>query len=116
MAAKAPLEWFEGLPCSVTVCDRDYTVLYLNERSAEVNAADGGKSLIGKNLLDCHPAAARRKLRKVMASDAPNVYTIAKKGRKKIIFQAHWMRRGRAAGLVEITFELPRRLPHFVRS
>jgi hypothetical protein len=51
-----------------------------------------------------------------MSSERPNVYTIEKKGRKKVIFQAHWKRRGRPAGLVEITFELPRRTPHFIRS
>jgi len=116
MPEKARLPWFDGLPCSVTVCDRDYTILYLNDRSAEVNASDGGKTLVGKNLLDCHPPDAARKLRKVMASRRPNVYTIEKKGARKVIFQAHWKRRGRPAGLVEITFELPSRMPHFVRD
>ena len=116
MAAQVPRDWFDELPCSVTVCARDYTILYLNDRSAEVNASDGGKSLIGKNMLDCHPAAARKKLRKVMASGRPNVYTIEKKGAKKIIYQSHWKKGGRVAGLVEITFELPAKIPHFVRS
>ncbi|HYA70272.1 MAG TPA: PAS domain-containing protein [Thermoplasmata archaeon] len=116
MAAKKPLEWFDELPCSVTVCDRAYTILYLNDRSAEINASDGGKSLVGKNLLECHPPDARRELRHVMAAKRPNVYSIEKGGKKKVIFQAHWKRRGRPAGLVEITFELPRRMPHFVRS
>jgi hypothetical protein len=116
MSRKVRLPWFDGLPCSVTVCDRDYTILYLNDRSAEVNASDGGKSLVGQNLLDCHPADARKKLRRVMASRRPNVYTIEKKGARKVIFQAHWKQRGRSAGLVEITFELPPRMPHFIRS
>ena len=115
MAVPVRLDWFEELPCSVTVCARDYTILYLNGRSAEVNASDGGKSLVGKNLLDCHPPEARKKLRKVMASGRPNVYTTEKKGVKKIIFQSHWKKGGRVAGLVEITFELPAKVPHFVR-
>ncbi|MGA7476123.1 MAG: PAS domain-containing protein [Thermoplasmata archaeon] len=110
------LEWFEQLPCSVTVCDKDYTILYLNDRSAELNASDGGKSLVGKNLIDCHPPEAAAKLKEVMASGKPNVYTIEKKGMKKVIFQAHWKKKGRLAGLVEITFELPRDMPHFVRT
>jgi DUF438 domain-containing protein len=110
------LEWFDELPCSITVCDRKYTVLYLNDRSAEVNASDGGKSLAGRNLMDCHPPEAQAKLRKVMASGKPNVYTIEKKRRKKMILQAHWKKRGRVAGLVEITFELPPEVPHFLRT
>jgi len=116
MAGKVPVEWFESLPCSITVSDRRYKILYLNARSAEVNAADGGKSLVGKNLLDCHPPQAAKKLRKVMARARPNVYTIEKKGKHKVIFQAHWRQRGRLAGMVEITFELPPDAPHFVRD
>ncbi len=111
-----PLDWFEQLPCSVTICDRDYTVLYLNERSAEVNAKDGGKALVGRNLLDCHPPEAQEKLRKVMASGRPNIYTIEKNGVKKMILQCHWRKAGKVGGLVEISFELPEQIPHFLRT
>lgn len=111
-----PLDWFEQLPCSVTICDRDYTILYLNERSAEVNAKDGGKALVGRNLLDCHPPEAQEKLRKVMVSGRPNVYTIEKNGVKKMIFQSHWRKGGEVGGLVEISFELPGEIPHFLRT
>ncbi|MGD1098864.1 MAG: PAS domain-containing protein [Thermoplasmata archaeon] len=116
MVDPTPLEWFEQLPCSVTVCDKDYTILYLNDRSAEVNASDGGKALVGKNMMDCHPPEAQVKLKKVMDSGRPNVYTVEKKGVKKMIYQAHWKRKGQVAGLVEITFELPNDMPHFVRT
>ena len=116
MPANPRLPWFDQLPCSVTVCDAKYKILYLNDRSARVNASDGGKSLVGKNLLDCHPPDAAAKLREVMKSGRPNVYTIEKKGVRKVIYQSHWKRRGKLAGLVEITFELPWDAPHFVRS
>jgi len=110
------LEWFEQLPCAVTVCDKEYVILYLNERSAEVNATDGGKALVGKNMMTCHPPEAQVKLQRVMASGQPNIYTIEKKGVRKMIYQAHWKSEGKVAGLVEITFELPKEIPHFVRS
>ena len=116
MAEENPIDWLEALPCAVTVCDRNYTVLYLNARSAEVNAKDGGKSLQGRNLRECHPPAAFEKLQAVMDSDRPNVYTIEKNGVRKIVFQARWKRKGRDGGLVEITFEIPPNAPHFVRS
>lgn len=110
-----PREWLESLPCAVTVCDATFRILYLNDRAAEVNAKDGGRSLVGKNLLDCHPPDAQEKLRKVWASGRPNVYTIEKDGVRKVIYQSHWRRNGKAAGLVEISFELPANTPHFVR-
>ncbi|HYB79422.1 MAG TPA: PAS domain-containing protein [Thermoplasmata archaeon] len=110
------LPWFDELPCSVTVCDTNYKILYLNNRSAEVNASDGGKALLGKNLLDCHPPAAQEKLRKVMASGRPNVYTTEKNGVRKVICQSHWKKGGKVRGLVEITFEYPLDAPHFIRT
>jgi len=116
MTASPRLPWFDQLPCSVTVCDSKYRILYLNDRSAEVNASDGGKSLVGKNLLDCHPPEAAAKLRKVMKSVRPNVYTVENEGVRKVVYQSHWKSRGKLAGLVEITFELPLDAPHFVRS
>jgi transcriptional regulator with PAS, ATPase and Fis domain len=116
MSDATPLEWFEELPCSVTVCDANYRILFMNARSAEVNAKDGGKALVGKSLLDCHPPEAQEKLKRVMASGHPNIYTIEKNGVRKMIYQSHWRRKGRVAGLVEITFELPAEIPHFVRA
>ena len=116
MGSTVPVEWLERLPCSVTVCDKNYKILYLNTRSAEVNASDGGKKLIGRNLLDCHPPEAAKKLRRVMASGRPNIYSIERNGVHKMIYQAHWKKRGAVAGLVEITFEVPAEIPHFVRS
>jgi PAS domain-containing protein len=116
MSATRGLEWFERLPCAVTVCDRRYTILYLNARAAQVHASEGGRRLVGKNLIDCHPPEAQRKLKKVMAEGRPNVYTIEKNGVRKMIYQSHWRRKGRVAGMVEISFELPDTVPHFVRS
>jgi transcriptional regulator with PAS, ATPase and Fis domain len=116
MVSAGHLDWFEQLPCAVTVCDRDYTILYMNERAAEVHSEDGGKALIGKSLMDCHPPKAQKKLKKVMASGRPNVYTIEKKGTKKMVYQCHWKKRGRVGGLLELSFELPMDIPHFVRT
>jgi len=116
MAHTSGLEWLEELPCSVTVCDRKYKILYMNGKAAEVSSEDGGKSLIGTNLLECHPPKARAKLRKVMASDRPNVYTVEKGDKKKFVYQCHWKKGGKVAGLAEFTFELPAEVPNFVRG
>jgi len=110
------LEWFEQLPCAVTVCDKNYTILFMNDKAAEVSSKEGGKALVGKNLMDCHPPRAQKKLKKVMASGRPNVYTTEKRGAKKLVYQCHWMRGGQVGGLVELSLELPSNMPHFVRT
>jgi len=108
--------WFERLPCAITVCDTRYKILYMNDMAAENTREDGGKALIGKNLLDCHPPEAHRKLRDVMASGRPNVYTIEKKGVRKMIYQCHWKKQGRLVGLMELAFVLPKDVPHHMRT
>jgi predicted RNA methylase len=44
-----------------------------------------------------------------------NVYTIEKKGVKKLIRQAPWYSDGVFSGMVEISFEIPFEMAHHVR-
>jgi hypothetical protein len=108
--------WVDEFPGAVTVCATDGTILEMNERAAKGFEADGGMELIGKSLLDCHPEPARSKLGELLASGKRNVYTIEKRGVKKLIYQAPWYRNGTYAGLVELSLEIPSELPHFVRE
>jgi transcriptional regulator with PAS, ATPase and Fis domain len=109
-------DWIREFPASITICDRDGVLLEMNDRAAEVFEADGGRDLIGTNLLDCHPEPARSKTQTMLESQATNIYTIEKQGVKKLIYQAPWYVDGEFAGLVELAIELPANLPHFVRS
>lgn len=108
--------WIEGLPGAISVCDRDGTIIYLNAREIEVLAAEGGAALIGTNLLDCHPEPARSKLVELMKNQQQNIYTIEKKGQKKLIYQTPWYENGEYAGFVEISLVIPFEMPHFIRK
>jgi transcriptional regulator with PAS, ATPase and Fis domain len=101
---------------SVTVCDSEGIIVYMNDQATRTFSADGGRALLGKNLLDCHPEAAREKIRRIMATGASNSYTIEKNGVKKMIHQAPWHKNGEPAGLVEFSLVIPQVMPHFVRS
>jgi transcriptional regulator with PAS, ATPase and Fis domain len=108
--------WIEGFPGSITVCDREGIILEMNAKSAETFKKEGGKDLIGSNLLDCHPEAARAKLEKMMETRQPNVYSIEKKGVKKLVYQTPWYQDGQYMGFVELIVEIPFQMPHFVRG
>jgi hypothetical protein len=108
--------WFDEVPFSITVCDKDGVILEMNDKSAVTFANDGGKQLIGRNLLDCHPENAKRQILEMISKESVNVYTIEKKGQKKLIYQCPWYQNGIAAGLVELAIELPKELPHFIRG
>jgi hypothetical protein len=47
--------WIKEFPASVTVCDPEGVILTMNDKAAECYEADGGYSLIGVDMLACHP-------------------------------------------------------------
>jgi hypothetical protein len=52
-----------------------------------------------------------------MHEGAANIYTIQKKGRKKLICQVPWFQQdGSVGGLVELSIPLPEEMPHFNRD
>jgi transcriptional regulator with PAS, ATPase and Fis domain len=114
--ASTTFAWLDGIAVAATVCDRQGICLYLNAHAARMFAKDGGRALIGRSLLDCHPEPARLRFAAQLASPSPNSYTIEKHGVRKLIHQVPWFADGAFAGVVELSFELPETLPHFVRG
>jgi len=108
--------WAKEFSGAITVCDRDGIILEMNDKALRVFAEDGGAALIGTNVLDCHPEPSRTKLRGLLAEGRTNVYTIEKRGVKKLIYQAPWFEAGAYAGFVELSLEVPFEMPHFVRG
>ena len=109
-------EWIKEFPAAVTVCDTEGILLEMNDKAAKTFEKDGGRKLIGANLLDCHPDPANTKVELLPAAREKNVYTIEKNGIKKLIYQSPWYRNGEYAGFVEISLEIPFEIPHFIRS
>ncbi len=109
-------DWIKEFPAAVTVCDPDGVILEMNDKAAQTFEADGGYSLVGLNLLACHPEPARTKTADLLSSRKKNVYTIEKNGIKKLIYQSPWYQNGEYAGFVEISLEIPVEMPHFIRG
>ena len=108
--------WIKEFPGTIIVCDPDGVILEMNDKAARGYESEGGLRLIGSNLLDCHPAKAREKVEEMLATRVANIYTIEKKGLKKLVYQSPWYRNGEYAGFVEMVLEVPFEMPHFVRS
>jgi len=106
------INWARELPAAVTVCDRNGIIPEMNDKARSTFSGD----LVGRSVLDCHPEPARTKLSELLATGKSNVYTIEKKGTRKLIYQSPWYDDGQFAGLVEISLELPASLPHFRRD
>jgi len=110
------LDWAKELNSAVTVCDTEGIVLWMNEKSKKTFAKDGGESLIGKSLFDCHSSKSTEMIKTLIITQRTNAYTIEKNGVKKLIYQTPWFENGVIKGLVEISHEIPFEMPHFVRQ
>jgi len=108
--------WFESFPGAITITDENGIIIAMNAQSAGTFKGDGGRDLIGQSVLDCHPQETQDKVRALYGADAPNVYTIEKHGKKKLIYQAPYYEDGALKGVVELSLPLPEEVPHFTRE
>ncbi len=109
------IDWITEYPGAVTVCDTQGIILYMNDRAVKVLSSDGN-SLVGQNLLECHPEPARTKLAEMLRMQTTNTYTIEKNGVKKLIHQSPWFKEQKYAGFVELSVEIPFNMPHYIRK
>ena len=109
--------WTDSLPMAITRTDKDLKIVYMNEESVKVNNPDGSKSLIGSDLMACHNERSREIIRKIIESRVPNIYSITKHGRQKLIYQsAFFDEQGEFAGIAEFSMVLPDPMPHYDRD
>jgi transcriptional regulator with PAS, ATPase and Fis domain len=102
------VNWMDEFNGAITVCNREGIIVYMNNFSIHQFDKRRGKSLIGSNLLDCHPEPSKTKLKQMLKQPSENIYTREKHGQKKIIVQKPWINNGKFKGIVEISFELPK--------
>jgi transcriptional regulator with PAS, ATPase and Fis domain len=110
------LDWVKEFSAAITLCDEEGIILEMNDKAAKSHEAEGGRKLIGSNVLDCHPEPSRTKTERLLAARQKNIYTIEKNGVKKFVYQSPWYRNDQYAGFVELVLEIPFELPHFIRS
>jgi PAS domain-containing protein len=52
--------------CAVVICNLDHEIIYMNPAADAHYQKYGGKSLVGKSLLDCHNEKSGEQIRKVV--------------------------------------------------
>ncbi len=99
--------WAEYLPVTMTVCDAEGTMLYMNPESVKTFSKDGGSALLGSNLLDCHPEPSRTILKEQLETHTGQTYITDKNGVKKLIHQTPWYEEGDFKGMMELIIPIP---------
>jgi hypothetical protein len=110
------MEWIDKLDGNVIVSDAAFKIIYMNEKAIRHYEKDGGARLIGSDLLECHGEVSRKKIMEIMTSGESNVYTIERRGMKRIIHQSPWFRDGEFRGIIELSLGIPDEIPHFIRG
>lgn len=109
-------KYFDEIPVAITISDIEGKIVYMNKKSEKVFEKYGGKALMDSNVYDCHSPVSVEKIKQMMNETITNAYTIEKNGEKKMIFQAPWYEKGKVCGMVELSFEIPFEMSHFIRS
>ena len=104
-------DFFKEVNLAVTITDKDGNVVYQNDSSCVVNG-----DVRGKNMMGCHNERSQQIIRHLLNDAATNVYTISKKGKKKLIYQTPWYENGEVKGLVELSIIIPEEMPHYDRG
>ena len=79
------MDFYKGLNVAITVSDKDGNVIYQNDSSIDVNG-----DARGRNLKQCHNPHSWEMICHMLEANVSNVYTISKKGKKKLIYQTPW--------------------------
>ncbi|MBE3037993.1 MAG: diguanylate cyclase [Chloroflexi bacterium] len=108
--------WVKELPAEIMVCDSGGIILEMNAQAEALFAEDGGRGLLGTNVLACHPQPALGKLEGLLDKQTANSYFNTENGEKRFFFQSPWYKEGKYAGFVEISFGVPEEIPHFIRE
>ena len=105
------IDFFKEINVAVTVSDAEGNVVYQNDSSVGVNG-----DVRGKNMMGCHNERSQQIIKHLLNDAATNVYTISKKGKKKLIYQTPWLEDGVVKGLVEFSIIIPETMPHYDRG
>ena len=109
-------DWEQEANMAVTICDKEGTIVFMNEKSKETFLKPEERTLVGKNLFKCHNEESKKKIKELMKNPKSNTYTMEAKGTKKLIHQLPWMKNGECIGMVELSIILPKDMPHHARD
>jgi|GEM_PF-474935 transcriptional regulator with PAS, ATPase and Fis domain len=104
---KMTQDWFEEADAGMVVCDEKGIILSMNERAAKIFRQNGGRNLVGKSMMGCHPADAQKKIAELLESKKPHAYTVEVQGVKWLLYQSPWFEKRRFRGYIEFILPLP---------
>ena len=100
----------------VTVCDAEGIIVGMIDHTAQMLQEQGGRALLGSNVLDRHRRPARTRLAHLMEPRRASRHNTDWHGCRKLIRLAPWFRDGEHAGFVANALALPEAMPRLIRD
>jgi transcriptional regulator with PAS, ATPase and Fis domain len=98
--------WYSEVDFPVTLCDKNGFIVAMNQASIKLFEPDGGASLIGKSLLNCHPEPAKSMLTKMLKTKTAHTYIDRTNMGSTLVHETPWYIDGKYMGFVEILINL----------
>lgn len=107
--------WINESPDAIVVCDKEGKLIVMNEKAAKIFEPNGGKTLLGKSMFNCHPESIQPKVKALLANPRTITYTDEVNGAKQLIHMNPWYKDGAYGGMVEMILDVPLEIPNNVK-
>jgi sensor histidine kinase regulating citrate/malate metabolism len=104
-------EWFRDIDAGIVVCDAAGVILSMNESAVRMFRKSGGRDLIGRNILECHPDRTIKQVEELLEKKESYCYMVDIKGSRSMLFLNPWYENEVYGGFVEFIFSLPGDVP-----
>jgi len=91
----------------VSVCDRNGTIIYMNQKAEKIFEEDGGRDLIGSDILDCHPEPSKSQLKEMMTTHETQTIFKGNGPDRRMIHQTPIYKNGEFDGYIELIIPIP---------
>ena len=95
------------LDFTISVCNKEGEIIYMNKKCADSFGKEGGLSLVGSNILDCHPEPSKSRLKEMMLTHETQSYMKGEGQKKRLIHQTPVYKNGEFDGYIECIIPLP---------
>lgn len=100
-------DYHKEVDFTISICDKEGKIVYLNDRGVETFKDDGGLELLGSNILDCHPEPSKSQLKEMFISHETNFIFKGQGSSRRLIYQTPIFKEKEYNGYMEMIIPIP---------
>jgi PAS domain-containing protein len=100
------MDYLKETDIIVSVCDKDGTIRYMNDKGYNYFQEPGKPELLGSNIMDCHPEPSKSRFKEMMITHETQSIIKGDGEKKRLIHQTPIYKDGEFDGYVELILPL----------